>query len=49
MEQVRVRIQHATLARVTISNIVALPIEMAEKRRKKKKQKPQQLELPMAA
>lgn len=49
MEQVRVRSQHATLARIAISNIAVLLIEMAGKRRKKKKQKPQQLELPMAA
>ena len=45
MEQVRVRSQHATLTRCTISNIAVLLIEMACKRCKKKKRKSQQLEL----
>ncbi|HIQ14355.1 MAG TPA: transposase [Leucothrix sp.] len=49
MEQVRVRSQHATLTRCTISNIAVLLIEMAGKRRKKKKHKSQQLKLPKAA
>ncbi len=49
MEQVRVRSQHATLTRCTISNIAVLLIEMAGKRHKKKIHKSQQLKLPMAA
>jgi len=49
MEQVRVRSQHATLTRCTISNIAVLLIEMAGKRRKKKKHMSQQLKLPKAA
>jgi hypothetical protein len=49
MEQVRVRSQHATLTSCTISNIAVLLIEMAGKRRKKKKHTSQQLELPRAA
>jgi hypothetical protein len=49
MEQVRVRSQHAPLTRCAISNIAVLLIEIAGKRRKKKKYKPQQLKLPMAA
>ncbi len=49
MEQVRVRSQHSTLTRCTISNIAVLLIEMAGKRRKQKKHRAKQLELPEAA
>ncbi len=49
MEQVRVRSQHSTLTRCTISNIAILLIEMAGKMRKQKKHRAKQLDLPKAA
>jgi len=43
LETVRVRSQHATMARCTLSSIAVLLIEMAGTRRKMKPEKPQQL------
>jgi hypothetical protein len=45
LEKIRVRSQHATIARCTLSSIAVLLIEMAGTRRKKKTNKPQQLSL----
>lgn len=45
LETLRVRSQHATMARCTLSSIAVLLIEMAGARRKKKTTKPQQLSL----
>jgi hypothetical protein len=45
LETIRVRSQHATTARCTLSNIVVLLIEMAGTRKKEKKSRPQQLSL----
>jgi hypothetical protein len=45
LEKIRVRSQHATMARCTLSSIAVLLIEMAGTRRKTKTNKPQQLSL----
>ena len=50
LEQVRVRSQHGLLARCTFATIVTLLLEMSGTRRKReKKQKPIQMEFPLAA
>lgn len=43
LETIRVRGQHATMARCTLSSIAVLLIKMAGRRRKKKRTRPQQL------
>ena len=43
LETIRVRSQHATMARCTLSSIAVLLIKMAGRRRKKKRTRPQQL------
>ena len=43
LETIRVRSQHATMARCTLSSIAVLLIKMAGTRRKKKRTRPQQL------
>ena len=45
LETIRVRSQHATTARCTLSSIAVLLIKMAGKRKKEKKNRPQQLSL----
>ena len=45
LETIRVRSQHATMARCTLSSIAVLLIKMAGTRRKKKTDRPQQLSL----
>lgn len=45
METVRVRSQHATMARCTLASIAVLLIEMAGTRRKKPKKEPQQIDM----